>query len=102
MVYGAHAASGLQSARMSRIKKEDVTVLGCDIINGDPGSDSRLGDGGDEQSLSSSERGLEAGERQSSVKARAAAVETRGLAGLCESKESIPKLEPFVGTSIVQ
>lgn len=93
-------ASGLQSARMSRIKKEEVTVLGWDITKGDPGSDSRLGDGGDEQSLSSSERGLEAGDRQSPVKARV--VETRGLAGRCESKESMPKLEPFVGTSIVQ
>lgn len=116
--YGAQAASGLQSARISLIRKDEVTVRGCDPAEicpcwrwgGNPiawpclcnasSTHSLLGDGGDEQPLSSSDLGLNSsGDRHSPTKL--SPFDMTGLPGLWESKESIPKLDPLVDASIV-
>lgn len=87
---------------MSLIKNEDVTVLGCwDICKGESSpraraclctassTEVRLGEGGDEQPLSRSDRGLNsAGDPQSPL-------DTHGLLDLWERIDSIPKLDPF-------
>lgn len=126
--YGAHAARGLQSARMSRMRNDEVTVRCCEPAEicaccrcgGRPwppwppppprpglwpasSTHSRLDDGdggGDEQPLSASERdGLNSsGERHSP--ARLPPLDT-GLPGLWDSSESMPKLDPLADASIV-
>lgn len=116
--YGAQAASGLQSARISLIRKEEVTVRGCDPAEicpcwrwgGNPiawpclcnasSTHSLLGDRGEEQPLSRSDLGLNSnGDRHSPTKL--SPFDMTGLPGLWESKESIPKLDPLVDASIV-
>ncbi len=95
---------------MSLIRNEDVTVRGCwDICKGESSprararaclctassTEVRLGEGGDEQPLSRSDRGLNsAGDLHSPF-------DTHGLLGLWESIDSIPKLDPF-DTSIAR
>lgn len=115
--YGAQAAKGLQSAKISLIKKDEVTVRGCDPADIGPCSKwdpsprgwpclcaassphSRLGDGGEEQPLSKSDLGLNSnGERHSPTKLSPFAM--TGLPGLWDSRESIPKLDPLVDASI--
>lgn len=115
--YGAHAAKGLQSARISLIKKDEVTVRGWDPAEIGPcckwdastsgwpclcaasSPHPRLGDGGEEQPLSKSDLGLNSsGDRHSPTKLSPFAM--TGLPGLWDSRESIPKLEPLVDASI--
>lgn len=118
--YGAHAASGLQSARMSLIRKDEVTVRGwgaadtgpwcvwdgsasarprlCSCVSRSSSSSrsSRLGDGGLEHALSGSDAALNsAGDRHSLSKPPLPlATTTAGLPGLWDSRESMPKPEP--------
>lgn len=116
--YGAQAASGLQSAKISLMRNEDVTVLGCEPPETCPprwrwessprgwaclctaaSTHSRLGEGGDEQPLPRSEPGLSSsGDLHSAIKL--SPLDKTGLPGLWDSKESIPKLEPLAEASI--
>ena len=104
VLYGAHAASGLQSASMSLMRKEEVTVRG-----GAPGSPSsgRRGEGGEEHALlsrsgsrSASEPGLNSsGEEEQHPPPpppppAPSASPSSSAGGPRDNRESIPKAEP--------